>query len=224
MFNPYHRITAMLATLVTLVTVLLWTVTARGAAPEALLANAVRCACITDPDPGCAAERGDEVRKMAAELYAVGLDLTEEHELPPWAAWWPVAQACRESNFRRDAVGDEGRSIGPLQAQQWLVDYWLRKTGTTLDRTDPSTTARALLQVVAWSYWSRADQVCGPSASRLMRFRLAAARVGRGPLKPSGSKRCDFWVWSMEHQEWRETAGIPAVWAKRWKMEAETVE
>lgn len=86
-FNPYHRLAAMIGTLVTLVTVLLWTVTARAGAPEALLANAVRCACITVPDRAtCAAERGDDIREMAEELYAVGLELTLEHDLPPWAA------------------------------------------------------------------------------------------------------------------------------------------
>lgn len=138
-----------------------------------------------------------------------------------------MAQACRESNFRRDSVGDKGRSIGPLQLQQWAVDYWRRVEGETLDRTDPMTSARALLRVVAWSYWSRVEQVCGPSKDALDRFRKAAARVGRGPLKPSRTQRCDFWVWSRDHQEWRETAGIPTVWARRWMMEAdepETVE
>lgn len=190
------------------------------AAPAPLLENAVRCACLERPvaeREQCARERGPEVRQMATELYKVGQELTLEHGLPPWAAWWPVAQACRESFFKRYEIGDKGRSVGALQVQQWLVEHVRKKTGEPLDRTDHVATARALLGVVAWSYHERVVRQCPKfkHASDLLRFRMAAARVGRGPLK-AGHQRCDFWVWSMGQQKWVETAGVTVEWARKW--------
>jgi hypothetical protein len=194
------------------------------AAPQPLLDNAVRCACLERPikeRATCAVERGPEVRKMASELYEVGQELTLEHGLPPWAAWWPVAQACRESQFRRYAIGDKGKSVGALQLQGWAVERYLNKTGKVLDRTDVRDSAWTLLGAVAWSYHERVVRQCPKfrGKSDLLRFRMAAARVGRGPLK-AGRQRCDFWVWSMEHQAWRETAGITAEWARKWMQGA----
>lgn len=246
-FHPYFRLAALTALLTAMLFILV-SVVARAAAPEFLLAEAVRSACIDGPPPQahCAPERNAEIRAMAEQLYVVGEDILAcqavpeacaewipmQHrrhiaessaKLPAWLSWWVVAQASRESGFRSEpclgggapGCGDRGKSHGPLQLQDHFVKSWAQwYDGAILDRLDPTSAARALLLKVAWSFSRQIERHCGKGFSVHHRFRLAAARVGRGPVKLSRLQRCDFWINSRKGRV--QTAGITVVWGSQW--------